>query len=658
MQLDTILEVDNLAEELDEDQKIKISTKVVEGFDVDLTSRKPWEKDLVTWTELALQISKEKTFPWRGASNVKYPLLAIASMQFAARAYPSLIPGDGKLVKCVVLGYDHTGEKHKKSNRIQKHMSYQLLYEMEDWEEDMDRLLLALPIIGTVFKKTYWDSTKQVNKSCVIYPLNLVVNYWSTNLEEAERVSEVLFLSKNKIRERQLKGFYVDVELPDPQLDVDGGFGHVNKSSDIIDADSTTPYKVIEQHMYLDLDNDGYEEPYIAHVEYYSQTLLRLSKRFDESAVQVKDDGKTVVSITPTQYYTKYSFVPNPEGGFYDIGFGRLLGTINASVDTIINQLIDAGSLSNLQAGFIGKGLSIRMKETRFTPGEWKAVNATGDDLKKQIVPLPAPPPSPVLLELLKYLVQSGKELASVAEIMVGKMPGQNTPATTTMASIEQGMKVFTAVYKRVFRSLTKEFKKIAKLNAMYLNPEQYLEFIDDKIMQSDYVLDDLDIIPAADPAAISQQEKQQKAQVLMQLLGLGTIDPMKVTAYVLEAHEIPQAESFLRQPQPQANPKMQEMQMKAQLEQQKAQAKMQVDAIKMKMQVAQGAQKMELEKQAKELELKFKMVEHALEVQKSQASHQMAISQQVDNHKLNMATQAQSAMQKSKESSKKEKSK
>ena len=290
------------------------------------------------------------------------------------------------------------------------------------------------------------------------------------------------------------------------------------------------------------------------------------------------------------------------------------------------------------------------MGESRFQPGEWKAVNATGDDLKKQIVPLPANPPSPVLLQLLQYLVQSGKELASVAEIMVGKMPGQNTPATTTMASIEQGMKVFTAVYKRVFRSMSKEFKKLHKLNAQFLNAETYVNFLDTPVQQQDFLDGDMDIIPAADPAAVSSQEKQQKAQLLMQMMGLGTLDPMKVTAYVLEAHEIPQPEQYMRQPQQQPDPKMEEMKIKAQLEQQKAQAKMQVDAIKMKMQVAQGQQKMELEKQAKEMDLKYRMIEHALEVQKAQAQGQQALQQQSDNHKMGMATQAQAHMMKMKQ--------
>lgn len=642
IKISKILETENLATIIDDEELNKIGAMALEGFKADLLSREKWEKDLAKWTELALQISQEKSYPWPKASNVKYPLLATAAMQFAARAYPSLVPSNGQIVKCKVNGYDQTGEKTARSDRVQKYMSYQLLYEMEDWEEEMDKLLLALPIVGTMFKKTFFDASVQRNRSCVVFPKDLVVNYWAKTLEDAERKTEIIPMSIRKVKEKILKGFYIDAKLNSPSSSSWDETTTSKTTNEPSEDDFTTPYKILEQHTYLDLDKDDYAEPYIITLEYDSGSVLRIQKNFDESSVSVLPETNKIVSISATEYYTKYGFVPNPEGGFYDIGFGRLLGTINSSVDTIINQLIDAGTLSNMQAGFIGKGLRIKMGESRFSPGEWKAVNATGDDLKKQIVPLPTNPPNPVLLNLLQYLVQSGKELASVAEIMVGKMPGQNTPATTTMASIEQGMKVFTAVYKRVFRSLAKEFKKLFELNRKFLNPETYISFLDIKVEQQDFISSDLDLTPAADPAAVSNQEKQQKAQVLMQMLGLGTLDPMAVTAYVLEAHEIPNAQSFMRPPQPQANPKMEEMQLKAKLEQQKAQAKMQIDAIKLKMSIAQGQQKMELEKQAKELDLKYKMIEHALEVQKAQASHQAAMQQQADSHMMGMATQAE----------------
>lgn len=628
MNINDLISSDNIANDLSEEQLKKIGTQVYDGYDTDLKSRSLWEKDLEKWTKLALQIVDEKTFPWKGASNVKYPLLSTAAMQFNARAYPSLVPADNKVVKCRVVGADPDGMKAERARRVSLHLSYQVTEEMEDWEEDMDRLLLVLPITGTAFKKTYWDNSLQRNCSKLVYPTDLVVNYWAKTLEEAERKTEIIPASKRKIKERQLQGIYRECTLPDPQIDATDDQRQDRQGFTNPDQDETTPYTLLEQHGYLDLDEDGYAEPYTILIEKHSKEVLRITPRYQSEDV-VMDDKQKVVKITPFEHYTKFSFVPNPDGGFYDIGFGRLLGSINASADTLVNQLIDSGTLNNLQSGFIGKGLRIKMGESSFTPGEWKAVNATGDDIKKQIFPLPTKEPSPVLMNLLQFLLQSGKELASVAEIFVGKMPGQNTPATTTMATIEQGMKVFTAVYKRIFRALTKEYRKLYKLNYRYLNPEQYLAVIDEQIEQSDYAGPENDVVPAADPQATMAQEKMTKAQNLMQVMSLGTLDPMQVTKYLLEAFEIPNADQFIiQQPQQAPDPKAQLMEMEGQLKQQEHGMKMQEMEQKMNLAQAQGQHKMmmaaaqarikntsaedkaALEIAAKEIDLHFKKLE------------------------------------------------
>ena len=423
MKLEKIIDSTNVAESLKEDKLQKIGDDAVSGYESDLLSRKPWEEDLKNWTDLALQIAAAKTFPWPNAANIKFPLLATAAMQFAARAYPTLVPSNGQVVKCKVVGYDQDGSKSMRADRISKHMSYQVLEQMDDWEEDMDKLLITLPIAGTCFKKTYWDAAKQKNCSKLVLPKTLVVNYFCRNMNDAERVTEVLFLTKRRITERKNQGVYLDVDLGDPTSNGDDPTTSVNKAFqlDVID-DDTTPYTILEQHTYLDLDEDGYAEPYIVTVDLNTHKVLRIVPRFTQDDVIVNANNK-VVSIEAIQYYTKYSFIPNPDGGFYDIGFGRLLGPINNSANTIINQLVDAGSLSNLQAGFIGKGLRIKMGESRFQPGEWKAVNAVGDDLKKQIFPLPVREPSQVLFNLLDLLLKSGKELASVAESSLVRCP-------------------------------------------------------------------------------------------------------------------------------------------------------------------------------------------------------------------------------------------
>jgi len=660
MKLEKIIDSTNVAESLKEDKLQKIGDDAVSGYESDLLSRKPWEEDLKNWTDLALQIAAAKTFPWPNAANIKFPLLATAAMQFAARAYPTLVPSNGQVVKCKVVGYDQDGSKSMRADRISKHMSYQVLEQMDDWEEDMDKLLITLPIAGTCFKKTYWDAAKQKNCSKLVLPKTLVVNYFCRNMNDAERVTEVLFLTKRRITERKNQGVYLDVDLGDPTSNGDDPTTSVNKAFqlDVID-DDTTPYTILEQHTYLDLDEDGYAEPYIVTVDLNTHKVLRIVPRFTQDDVIVNANNK-VVSIEAIQYYTKYSFIPNPDGGFYDIGFGRLLGPINNSANTIINQLVDAGSLSNLQAGFIGKGLRIKMGESRFQPGEWKAVNAVGDDLKKQIFPLPVREPSQVLFNLLDLLLKSGKELASVAEIFVGKMPGQNTPATTTMATIEQGMKVFTAVYKRVYRSLTSEFRKIYRLNRQYMNPDEVVSVLDVPAQQADYQGPEDDIIPGADPTAVSSQEKQAKVQALMQILQLGTLDPMAVTQLYLEAHEIPESQKYLKQPSPPPpDPKMEAIKAKAQLDKQKAQMDMQV--AEHKLQIEQSSKEQELQMKAAQVqqELKAKQMEAILKGHLSQAEAgqkmqlnaaqgNMKLMQQHQSHQQQMQHQAEAAKQQS----------
>ena len=602
--ISAMLEGVNIASKLDKDKLETIGRNAKNGFDNDFRSCADWMEACENWLKLAKQCVEEKTYPWPKASNVKYPLLSTAAMQFAARAYPSLVPSDGRVVKSKTIGKDPDARKTQMAEAISIYMSYQLMHEMDGWEEDMDKLLITLPIVGTMFKKTYWDAIKKKNCSRLVMPNNLVVDYWTRSLEDAERISETIMMSKRKVRERMNAGLWLDIELGTPPTPD----GVSNPPQD----DETTPYSIIEQHTYIDLDDDKYPEPYIVTFQKETGKVLRIAPRFDEEDINVSEDGKKVVSIEATQYYTKFGFVPNPDGGFYDIGFGVLLGPINESVNTLINLLIDAGHLSSLQGGFLGKGLRLRMGEQRFQPGEWKAVNATGDDLKKQIVPLPTQQPSNVLLELMGTLVTSGKELASVAEIFVGKMPGQNTPATTTMASIEQGMKVFTAVYKRIYRSLGEEFKKLFRLNSIYLNYGEYKAVVDMEVGPEDFNNEEYDICPGADPSAISQTEKLMKAQGLMELLPTGILDPVEVVNRVLEAQEQPNRERLFNKQiqqtgefQPPPDPKMQEMQMKSQLEQQK-----------MQIQGAAVQQKMELEGRDKQVQIAMKQQEHEMEMQ------------------------------------------
>jgi len=358
--------------------------------------------------------------------------------------------------------------------------------------------------------------------------------------------------------------------------------------------------------------------------------------------VFVSEDGK-IQKIDAIQYYTKFSFIPNPDGGFYDIGFGLLLSPLNEAVNSLINQMIDSGTLNNLQGGFLGKGLKLKMGENRWMPGEWKTVTSTADDLRKQVIPLPTKEPSAVLFQLMGTLITSSKELASVAEIFTGQMPGQNTPATTTMATIEQGMKVFTAVYKRVYRSLKSEFKKLFELNGVYADPQQYSSVVDVPIGPNDFDNSSYDVCPGADPNTATQTEKLMKAQGLMELLPTGVLDPVKVVLRVLEAQEQPNIEQLLSQQvaqtgslQPPPDPKLQEMQMKGQLEEQKAALKAQGDAHKSALQ--QRDQEFKHAMEAATVNQKMQLQAMEAKVQSAIDIHKQRIFSVTEQAKLNQS--------------------
>ena len=620
-----VLAQKNWAIGLSEDKLRAIAAQCKAGYEADLQSRSDWEHDLDDWLKLANQIREQKSYPWVNASNIKYPLLSTAAMQFAARAYPSLVPANGKVVNYIVAGKDPNGTKLDKAMRVSTYMSYQVMQELVGWEEEMDKMLMMLPVVGTLFKKTWYDKAEDRIRSELLLPKNVVVNYWTKNIKECERISERIFMSQRILKEKINAGVYRDVDLGDP-VNPNYTEGHPPPN------DETTPYTLIEQHTFYDIDGDGYTEPYIVTFEEESGEILRIQARYRTEDIEHLDGKKKIKRIKPMQMYTKFGFIPNPDGGFYDIGFGILLGPLNESVNTLINILVDSGHLSTLQAGFIGKGLRMKMGDAKFEPGEWKPVNTTGDDLRKQIVPLPTKEPSTVLFQLLGTLITSGKELASVAEIFTGKMPGQNTPATTTMATVEQGMKVFTAIYKRIYRALGEEFEKIFDLNALYIDPNHIVAVLDEPIGPEDFDKSLYDIVPAADPNAMSQSEKLMKAQGLMELLQMAgpILDPVKIISRILDAQEQPnwqelfsaQVQQTGQVPPPPPDPKMMAIQ-----------AKMQADQ-----------QKLALDTQSKQFDMELKGRDHQLQMAMKSQEHDQKMQQMQESAQLKAASDIQMA--------------
>ena len=566
----------------------KIGRTAHKSYDIDEQSRKKWMTKMESATALALQLVEEKTYPWKGAANVKFPILTIAAMQYAARAYPVLVKTPD-LIKFRVQGQDQDGAKAARALRISSHMSYQCLDQDEDWEEDHDKILLVKPILGCAFKKSYYDPIAGHNKSVLVLPKNLCVHYYAKSIEECERKTEIFELYDREIRERELRGIFTEHDYgiaPVPDLKEEDERQGLSPPL----ADDDRPRVFLEQHCYLDLDGDGYKEPYVVTFDKHSKKVARITARFGkittEQSLKIKDlqtriqslvegmqeptndeelnhalqveqtilgmqeEVKTlasqkpkVLSIEAVEHYTKYPFIPSPDGGFYDLGFGSLLSPLNDSVNTLINQLLDSGSLNNSNSGFIGKGARLKGGQMRFGRNEWKQVNVAGGVLRDSIVPLPANPPSAVLFQLLGLLINYAEQLSSVTDTMKGENPGQNTPAYNMSEMLSEGKQLFNAIFKRAYRSQRKEFRKLFKLNAIYLDQEEYFEYQDSesKALRTDYTADPKDLIPAADPDAFSNKERVMKAQMVSERAGsVAGYDPIKVEQRLLESMDVP----------------------------------------------------------------------------------------------------------------------
>jgi chaperonin GroES len=522
MKLEDLLSSPNIAEMMDAEELSSLGFKLMDEIQLDLTSRLDWEDRNEKANKLALQVVEKKTFPWPGASNVKFPLITIAAMQYHSRAYPSLV-SNNEVVKCKVYGADPTNDLTKKAERISRHMTYQVMEEDTAWEENTDRTLLVQAIAGTAIKKSYFDALKGHNVSELILPNDFIVNYYTKSIIDSPRVTHRVFLSSNDLYERKARGIFLEPEVEVPPTQVTQNLLNSGKeqAQGVYQQtdDPDTPYEFFELHCWLDLDDDGYKEPYIVSLRRDTGKIYRIVARYFKEGIEYRD-GK-IVRINPEQYFTKYGFIPSPDGGFYDLGFGTLLGPLNDSINTIVNQLIDAGTMSNTGGGFLGRGVKIKGGDYTFKPMEWKRVDSTGDDLRANIFPLPVREPSEVLYKLLQMLISYGERIAGATDIMTGVSPGQNTPAETSRNTVEQGMKVFNGIFKRTWRAMKEEFQKLYRLNQLYM-PAERLEFDFNGEMSfinpDDYVLDMKLIRPAADPNVVSDSQRLAQAQAVVQL--------------------------------------------------------------------------------------------------------------------------------------------
>ncbi len=483
--LQASIDKDNIAVGMDEYVLNGIGDEVVRHYDIDIASRADWETKTQNAMKLAKQVRETKSTPWVNASNIKYPLLTEAAIQFASRAMPELIKGSD-IVKCEVTGDDPGDIKQERANRIAVHMSWQIDKQMPEWIPDKDRALHTHPIVGGFVMKSYFNDR---NVSELINLEDYVVNN-NANRNRLRRESHRYWYYKNDILEKMRSGLWLDQDLGDGTRADDQGQDDIG-------------HEIIEQHCFRDLDGDDYKEPYIITVHKQTGKVLRIKARFDENGIKVNKKGE-IVKIDPISYFTLYEFIPDPAGGFYPMGFGQLLEPLNESINTLLNQIVDSGTLANRAGGFIARGVRFRGSKLDFSPFEWNMVEVEGTTLRDAIFPLPVREPSAVLFSLLGLLIQSAKDTANIKDVLTGeaKSLGANASPNTVMALIEQGMKVFSGIYKRFSRSLTEEFRKLYRLNAIYLEETESFRVAGKpyQIGQADYLMEDLEVLPVADP--------------------------------------------------------------------------------------------------------------------------------------------------------------
>lgn len=558
--IDDILEAsDNVAEILNGGFRDSLAKQVIADYELDRETMGEWLRVTEKAIELASQDIKIKTEPWQGAANVKHAIILEACIQFAARAYPEIVR-DAKVVKSRVVGADPDGAKAARAIRIENHMNYQLMDEMSEWDGDLDRLLHVLAMVGTVFKKTYYCPIEKRNVSEMCLPQKVTINQAVQNLETARRITHEIELYPSQITERKREGVFLDVDLDEVE-DEDQPF-------------NDQPHIFLEQKRFLDLDGDGYPEPYIVTVHETSETLVRITPCFAEGSIEYAHEDE-IKRITSDEYFSDFHFIPTIDGTFYSYGFGYLLSHATQTINTLLNQIIDAGSMSTLQAGFYGKGARIKGGTLRFRPGEWKKADASGVDLKNSIVPLPAKEPSGVLLNLVQFLLNSYYKMVSISDIMSGQVSASNTTAAEALSAVEQGMKVNNSIYKRIYRGMSKEFKQLARLNRDYLDDSVYFNVLDQAgvVAKADYEVEGVNVFPVADASMSTQFEQMARARAGLE--AAQTIPEMQRTPLgrvYLKALKYTQEEidEILPQEDPNA-PSQQQQEIQAELDQREA---------------------------------------------------------------------------------------
>ena len=500
----------NLAEYIEDNDLGRLSSDLLAGFESDKDSRKDWEDSYVKGLDMLGFKYEDRTQPFEGASGGVHPLLAESVTQFQAQAYKELLPPSGP-VRTQVIGLS-TPEVEDQAKRVQEFMNYQITDVMKEYDPDMDQLLFYLPLSGSAFKKVYYDGLLKRATAKFITSEDLVINYMATDFESADRITHVIKTSGNDVRKQQLGGFYRDVELPTGQTESSDTADKVDELQGVEKnyASDDDEHVILEIHVNADVpgfeDTSGVKLPYIISIDQFSRTVLSIRRNWRQGDP----------NFAKNHYFVHYKFLPGL--GFYGFGLIHMLGGLSRTATSVLRQLIDAGTLANLPAGFKARGMRIRDHDEPLQPGEFRDVDVTGVSIKESLLPLPYKEPSQVLFALLGFAVDAGKSFAAIADMKMGEGNEQN-PVGTTLALLERGTKVMSAIHKRLHYAQKEEFKLLAKVFQIYL-PPQYPYLVvggNQQIKQSDFD-DRVDVIPVSGPNIFSMAQRVTLAQQQLQL--------------------------------------------------------------------------------------------------------------------------------------------
>ena len=506
----------NLAEEMPDRELSRIASELMSEFDANKSGRQEWEDAYANGLELLGFSYEERAQPFRGATGVTHPLLAEAATQFQAQAFNELLPASGP-VRTAVLGSE-TREKEQQAIRVKQFMNYYITNVMEEYTPELDQMLFFLPLAGSTFKKVYYDETKGRAVSKFVPAEHLVVPYETSDLETCPNITQVIRMSLNDLRKKQVSGFYLDMDVLPAQSETNSVEDEIQRIDGVTPTQIDYDCTILECH--VDLDLEGYEDedddgdftgikiPYVVTISQDNGQILSIRRNYRKD-----DEEKRKI-----QYFVHYKFLPG--FGFYGLGLIHTIGGLSRTATAALRQLIDAGTLSNLPAGFKARGLRIRDDDDPLQPGEFRDVDAPGGAIRDSLMPLPFKGPDATLFNLLGFVVQAGQRFATITDLKVGD-GNQQAAVGTTIAMLEQGSRVMSAVHKRLHYAMRIEFKMLARVMSESL-PQEYpytVEGAEAAVMASDFD-DRIDVIPVSDPNMFSQAQRIALAQTKLQLAG------------------------------------------------------------------------------------------------------------------------------------------